>query len=146
MKQEIWIARDKWDGVYLYDGKPERDEEKGSFIMDGSVRVVGAFWDNDVASDITWENSPQRLFSLGCIENLTISNMKFTAQYVLKEVQHTLLRSKKKSRCEDITPLLSWCMCLFVWNISFNFKTNRASKVRARKYLLDQFNKWWKLL
>lgn len=62
MKQEIWVARDKWGGVYLYDGKPEKDEDTGSFIRDNSVHVVGAFFDNFDSSDLTWENSPQRLY------------------------------------------------------------------------------------
>lgn len=144
MKQEIWIAREKGGGVYLYNGKPERDEEKGSFIKEGFVTVVGAFWDDVDAEDITWENSPQRLFSLGCIDQLTISNRSVMGQLFLKEVQHTLLRSKEKGWFEDITPLLSWCMCLVVWNIRFKLGTNRACKKEARKYLLDQFNNWWK--
>ena len=143
MKQEIWIAREKGGGVYLYNGKPERDEEKGSFIKEGSVTVVGAFWDDVDAEDITWENSPQRLFSLGCIDQLTISNRSITSQRILDEVKDTLWRTKYKQSWEDVTPLLSWCMNWFVWKITFNFKTDRACKKEARKYLLDQFNKWW---
>lgn len=141
MKHEIWIAREKGGGVYLYNGKPERDEEKGSFIKEGSATVVGAFWDD--AEDITWENSPQRLFSLGCIDKLTISNRSITSQRLLDEVKDTLWRTKYKNWGEDVTPLMSWCMIWFVWKITFNFKTNRACKKEARKYLLDQFNKWW---
>lgn len=145
MKKEIWIARDKWGGVYLYDGKPQRDEEKGSFRRDESVHVVGVFWDSgDFKEDITWENSPQRLFSLGCIDKLTISNRSGMAQACLKEVTHTLWRTKEKGSWEDITPLLSLCMFMVVWNISIKFKINRTNKKEARKYLLDEFEKWWK--
>lgn len=146
MKQEIWIARDKWGGVYLYDGKPVRNKKSLCFVRGKRANIIGNIWNNVDVSDLTWENSPQRLFSLGCIENLTISNRAGTAQHLLNEVKDTLWRTKYKDSWEDITPLLSWCMCLVVWNISFNFETNRACKKEARKYLLDQFNNWWKTI
>lgn len=146
MKEEIWIARDLFGGVYLYDGKPVRNEETLCFEGGKRTKIIGRIWSFVVTSDITWENSPQRLFSFGCIENLTISNRSGTAQHllnVLNEVKDTLWRTKNKDSREDMTPLLSWCMCMFVWNIKFKLETNRACKKEARKYLLDQFNKWW---
>ena len=57
MKTKLWIARDKDGSLYLYSKKPHKDERM--FVTNGTGDILQL--DKNSHSEITWENSPQRI-------------------------------------------------------------------------------------
>ena len=57
MKTKVWIARDKDGSLYLYSKKPLKDGRM--FVTDGTGDMFQL--DKNSHSEITWENSPQRI-------------------------------------------------------------------------------------
>lgn len=52
---ELWIARDRIKGLFLYVTKPEELYE-GVFFGKGTLEIS-----NDLFPEITYENSPQKV-------------------------------------------------------------------------------------
>lgn len=57
---ELWIARDKDNGLFLYNDKPEKGEF--CFIPIVNNLFIGSIdIDNNLFPEVTFENSPQKV-------------------------------------------------------------------------------------
>lgn len=64
MIMDIWIARDKDSGLYLYDYYPQKNEISGRFTC--SIKSNGEWseeyeLDSHLFPELTFENSPQKV-------------------------------------------------------------------------------------
>jgi hypothetical protein len=58
VKQDLWIARNKNEALYLYDGKPLRCGDYMFRALDDEDLME---LDSRLFPDVTFENSPQRV-------------------------------------------------------------------------------------
>ena len=56
---ELYIARDKCGGLYLYNDEPIKDNNFGVFQADNAYSEIEI--NLELHPEVTWENSPQRV-------------------------------------------------------------------------------------
>lgn len=56
---ELYIARDKYGGLYLYNDKPIKSNNFGLFQADYNSDEIEI--DSELFPEVTWENSPQQV-------------------------------------------------------------------------------------
>ena len=56
---ELYIARDKCGGLYLYNDEPIKDNNFGVFQADNAYSEIEI--NPELHPEVTWENSPQRV-------------------------------------------------------------------------------------
>lgn len=143
VKNDYWVARDKNGELFLYLGKPARNDYEfysGGALGDSICRLDEY---GDGFSDVTWENSPCRLIAEIGIAETPISVRGGCVQSLLHRIQDALWTFKKTEFDIDVTPLIAHCMFIFVFGIMQTWKSTARNKKEAKKYLLAEFDKWW---